>query len=72
MAECDLITRKWGNSVGVILPKELNLKPNQKIHVLIVKNDHTAKKTFGMFKDKIKKSGQELKDEIRRELHGIK
>ena len=69
MVECELTTRKWGNSVGAIFPKELKLKPNQKIHVLIFGEDNTARKTFGMLKGKFKKSAQELKDEIRKDLH---
>ena len=73
MIECETITKKWGNSMGVTLPKEVvkraHLKEHERIRILILKQDTTLKNLFGMVKSK--KSGQQIKDEIRRELHGI-
>ncbi len=71
--ECETITRKWGNSLGITLPKEIveeqNLKENEKIIVLVIKKNSTLKKTFGMLKGKLKKSAQQMKDELRKELY---
>ncbi|MBI4918501.1 hypothetical protein HY837_01115 [archaeon] len=58
--------KKWGNSMGVILPKELvkekKLKENQKILIQIVEKADLSD-IFGSLK--FKKSAQELKDEAR-------
>ena len=58
--------KKWGNSMGVILPKELvkekKLKKNQKILIQIVENADLSD-IFGSLK--FKKSAQELKDAAR-------
>ena len=66
-------TRKWGNSLGVILPKEIiqrdKIKENEKVEILVLKQDDTLRKTFGMFKGRTKKSAQEIKDLIRKELY---
>ena len=73
MVECDVTTRKWGNSLGITLPKEIveeaHLKENEEIKILILKKSQTAEHLFGMFKGKISGSGQEIKDMIRNELH---
>ncbi len=72
MIECQTIARKWGNSLGVILPRELiekeDIKENEKIKIIILKQE-PLKKTFGIFKGKIKKTAQQLKDEMRADLH---
>lgn len=71
--ECETITRKWGNSLGITLPKEVveeeNIKENEKITILILKKRDTLKRTFGMLKGKMKKSTQKIKDELKRELY---
>jgi antitoxin component of MazEF toxin-antitoxin module len=55
--------KKWGNSIGVILPKSLikeeNLKEKDKILINIVRKADLSK-TFG--KEKRNMSGQEFKD----------
>lgn len=75
MIECETITREWGNSIGVVLPKEVvekeHLKKDEKIRILILKQKNPLKKTFGLMKGKWTKSAQEMKDELRRELHQI-
>jgi len=59
--------KKWGNSFGVILPKELivkeNLKENNPILIEIVKKADLSD-IFGSLKKKI--SGQEFKNIVRR------
>lgn len=63
------LTRKWGNSIGVILPKEFvekqNIKENQEIILNIVKEVDLSD-IFGMIK-KRKMSGQKMKDLSREE-----
>ena len=62
----ELTVKKWGNSIGVILPKELvrkeNLEENKKIIIEVVKEANLVK-LFGSLKKKI--SGQEFKDMVR-------
>lgn len=48
-------TRKWGNSLGVLIPKEevnnLNLKENQIVIVDIIKKENPLKELFGSGKN---------------------
>lgn len=66
-------TRKWGNSVGIVLPNKVildeNIEENQDIKILIVRDSNVLYKTFGLLKGKIKKTSQELKDNSREELY---
>ncbi|HLC19583.1 MAG TPA: AbrB/MazE/SpoVT family DNA-binding domain-containing protein [Candidatus Nanoarchaeia archaeon] len=47
-------TRKWGNSLGIIIPKEdveqMNLHENQKVVIEIVQTENPLKELFGAFK----------------------
>lgn len=66
--------KKWGNSYGMVIPKETirneNLKENQQVEVILLKDSRKVlKEMFGIAKDKLKKSAQQLKDEIRKELY---
>ena len=65
--EIETKTRKWGSSIGIILPKafvdKANIKPNEKI-VIELKKRPLAKEFFGLLKD-WKRPTQEIKDEIR-------
>jgi len=66
--------KKWGNSYGIIIPKgiieENKLKENQEIELLLLKDSTaTFDRTFGILKGRIKKSTQEIKDELRKELY---
>lgn len=70
--EIETKTKKWGSSLGIIIPKEVvkkeNLKQNQKIRILAVeaqtktkiKNIFGALKNWGI-------NTQKFKDEIRKE-----
>ncbi len=66
-------TRRWGNSIGVIIPRNIaekeHIKENQAIDILIVKRTNALKETFGMLGNRLKKSSQEIKDELRSELY---
>ena len=68
--------RKWGNSVGVILPKEVvekaGIKPGSDVELLVsAKQKNVLKELFGALKgkEKIKISTEELMREIDRELY---
>ena len=67
MVEIETKTRKWGSSIGLILPKslvdEIGIKPNEKI-TIEVKKRPLAKEFFGKFPN-WGKSTQEIKDEMR-------
>ncbi len=67
MSEIDVIARKWGDSVAIILPHEIiekeSIKVNDKIHVS-VKKEIDFSDVFG--KLKTKKTAQQLKDEGRK------
>jgi len=58
--------RKWGNSMGVILPRELikakELKQHDKVLIDVVRKADLTK-FFGSFKTR--KSGQRFKDMVR-------
>ena len=66
--------KKWGNSYGVIIPSKImsdqKIKENQNIKILILNDSQKVlKETFGSLKGKLKKTSQEMKDELRRELY---
>jgi len=65
--ETEVLVKKWGNSLGVVLPKQLvdaeNLSENDKI-ILDVRKEADLTKMFGSAK--IGMSGQELKDLVRK------
>ncbi len=66
--------KKWGNSLGIILPSyaiEANkIKENDQISIIVIPDSRKVLKgTFGMLKGKLTKSGQQMKDEIRKELY---
>lgn len=62
------IARKWGSSIGVIIPKEVvearNIKENDEITIHVEKEKPKAGVLFGRLPH-WKKSAQELKDEMR-------
>lgn len=63
------IARKWGSSIGVILPKSVvdskKISENDEL-IIEIKNRPLAGQFFGRFEKKITKSAQELKDDARR------
>lgn len=67
--EIKTIARKWGSSIGVIIPKEIvdakRIKENDVI-TIEVKTRPLAENMFGKFPELTsKKSAQELKDEAK-------
>ena len=67
--------KKWGNSFGIVIPKEVidneGLKENQYIEFFIVRNDSAKvlKETYGLLKGRFRKSEQQMKDELREGLY---
>ncbi len=62
------IARKWGNSLGITLPKELvkqqNIKEGDVLSLPIVIKKTNLSDVFGIAKSK--ESGQKFKDRIRK------
>ena len=65
-------TRKWGNSLGVRIPKdvvnEMGLRENQEIVVELMPKENVLKELFGFAKGKINKSTEEIIKESRKDL----
>ena len=65
MLEINTITRKWGNSVGILLGKRI--KPNKKVKVIISEENITkVKDIFG--KLKLTMPVEKLEKEIDKDL----
>ena len=67
--EIKTTTRKWGNSLAVILPKSMiekqKIKENEDI-IIEVKKYVITGDFFGKFPRKSKKTAQEIKNEMRK------
>ena len=61
-------TKKWGNSIGVVIPIEtlerLNIKPEEEIIIEIEKKNNVLKEMFG--KAKFKKSAKKIVEDFRK------
>jgi len=72
MIEIETKTRKWGNSIGVVIPKDKmkteHLKSNQKVRVIIAAAKVVkAKNIFGKLKE-WKKPTKQIMKEVNEEL----
>lgn len=72
MIEIETKLKGWGNSIGIVIPKnkikDSNLKPSQKVRVLITPVETLkVKDIFGKLKE-IKKPTREIMKEIDKEL----
>ena len=67
--EIKTVARRWGSSIGVIIPKEVveakNIREDDEIVIRVEKNRPKAGELFGLLKG-WKKSTQKIKDEMRR------
>lgn len=65
-------TKRWGNSIGVVIPIEtadkLNLRPEETVIIEITKKDNALKELFGSIK--FKKSTEQILKEVRKDLEG--
>ena len=61
--------RKWGRSMGVVIPKETitrgNFKEGEEVEIIVRKKTNALRDTFG--KVKFKKSTEKILKEIREE-----
>ena len=68
--EAKTITRQWGNSIAVVLPKILvltqQLHANEEVVISVRKRRPRAGELFGILKGKFKEPTQKIKDEMRR------
>lgn len=76
MEAIDVKVKKWGNSLGIILPKDLldnsEIKEGTKIEIFIrPKNKTKVKDLFGILKGKLKKNTDKLMQEVDRDLWKI-
>jgi len=66
--ELETKTKKWGNSIGVVIPKGIlekqKIKENE-IVIVSIKKKLLVSEVFGALKG-WKKSAQEIKDEMRK------
>jgi len=71
MIELQTKVRKWGNSLGIVIPlnkvKKEDIGEGTEINVLIQKKENVLRETFGTFK--FKKSVQKMMYEIDNELY---
>ena len=70
MIECESTAKKWGNSIGIIIPKEVTerqgIRENTKVHFAILDNAVVGERLFGMLKGWKEPTGKALK-RLRRE-----
>jgi antitoxin component of MazEF toxin-antitoxin module len=68
--EIKTLAKKWGSSIGVVLPKavveENKIRENEEV-IIEIKKPACVKETYGKYPEwKSKKNAQELKDEARK------
>ena len=66
--------KKWGNSLGIIIPKDVieqeHIRENSTVRLLLMRDSGRGlKETFGMLKGRLRKPTQQIKDELRAELY---
>ncbi len=71
MIEVETKVRRWGRSLGVVIPmekaREEKIKEDQTIRLLITKKPNVLRETFGSLK--FKRSTDEILEESDRELY---
>lgn len=71
MVEFEGEVKKWGNSLAVILPrnkfKGRRIMVGKKLRFITMDKGINLRKEFGSLKHILKKSAQEIKDELREE-----
>ena len=70
MIEVEVMLRKWGKSIGAVLPKEKtvaeNLREGDRIKIMVMKIGNPLRETFGTLKSK--RSTASLLKEVDRAL----
>lgn len=71
MAEAKLRLRKWGNSLGIVIPQDVlekeRAKEGDELFILVKKGKPNLRKLFGSYK--FKKSTEKIMKEIDRDLY---
>ncbi len=73
MEKAHVIVRKWGNSLGIILPaniiKDQDIQEGAELEILInQKNKTKVKDIFGILKGKLKRDTDDLLKEVDRDF----
>ncbi len=72
MVTVTVVAKKWGNSIGVIIPKDIadtaGIKPEQSVSIEVRPMKNSLAELFGKFKTD--KPTQQIKDELKKELWG--
>ena len=73
MIEAEVIPKKWGNSIAVIIDKDTaekaNIRLRKRMKIFIPEKRVDLSKAFGTLK--FKKTSRELKNLVRKELHQL-
>ncbi|MCH8073993.1 MAG: AbrB/MazE/SpoVT family DNA-binding domain-containing protein [Proteobacteria bacterium] len=68
--EIKATTRKWGNSIAVVIPREIvekqHIKADEEISIIVDTGKPKAKEFFGLLKGRFSEPTQKIKDEMRR------
>jgi len=71
MIEVETRLRKWGNSLGLVIPRNKaekeNMREGLEVKALLIKKENVLRATFGTFK--FKKPVEEIMREIDKELY---
>lgn len=72
MATATVVAKKWGNSIGVIIPKEVvekeGIKVDKPVQIEVKPVKNPLAELFGKYKTN--KPTQQIKDELKKELWG--
>ena len=67
--EIRTVTRKWGNSIAVVIPKQLvqreRIREDQEVRITLEREKPTSALLFGKFPRASKETVQKIKDQIR-------
>ena len=75
MKSINVRPKKWGNSLGLILPREVvieaNITEDREVEIIILNKGNILKKSFGMLRGKNIESSQKMKDRFREDDKSI-
>ncbi|MFH1056137.1 MAG: AbrB/MazE/SpoVT family DNA-binding domain-containing protein [Candidatus Altiarchaeota archaeon] len=73
MKPLQVTVHKWGNTLGIRIPKEVakreGLEDGKSIDILFLKDNTNLRKSFGSCKGAFTRPTQDIKDELRKELY---
>ena len=73
MTELTTKIRKWGNSYGIVIPKNFlkdkKMRENEEVDVILIKKGNVLRETFGTIK--FKKSTKQMMKETDEALYDI-